>query len=159
MFNVKQTINSAKANAMQSLRDNAKQAIQVEKSGWTKAVQEQGLPVSEKPFEAPKFELLSPIKEVTSPEEQQIEAESQAKLAQAKADLEAEMARWRNVRTQTDQQWIKAQTQIMHPEQVQGAEPKREMIMPTSKQKGPSGAQAAAKAKQGSKEMGRQKSQ
>jgi hypothetical protein len=158
MFNPNQVIQSAKAKAMQLLRDNAKQVVQVEKSGWTKAAQEQGLPVSEKPFEAPKFDLLPPIKEVTTPEEQQIEAESQAKLARAKADLEAEMARWRSVRTQTDQQWVKSQEQLMHPEAMQGAQPAHKPIIETSKPKGPSGVQAATQAKKGSKEMGKQKS-
>lgn len=145
---------------MQSIRDNAKQAIKAETTGWTKAVQEQGLPVPAKPYEAPKFDLIAPPKQEVTPEDQQkIEAESQNALARAKAELEAEMAKWRNIRAQTTQEWVKGQTQIMHPEQAQGAEPKREIIIPTSKKTGPSGAQAATQAKKGSKEMGRQKSQ
>ncbi len=162
MFNLKQTINSAKASAMQSVRDQAKQ----QGAEWLNTVKKQGEMAAtgqvqpEQPKQSPMQEqkpepLFSNLKEVSPEEAKQLEQQSKIRLQR----LEEELQQLRMQRQQQMQQWVKGQQQIMHPEQQEGAQPAPKPIIETSKPKGPSGAQAATQAKKGSKEMGRQKSQ
>jgi hypothetical protein len=76
--------------------------------------------------------------------------------------LEEELRQLRLGRQQQDQEWQKQQMQIMNPEEFarsQGKEPpRREIIIPQSPRKGPSGQKRATQAKSGSREVGRNKS-
>lgn len=154
MFNLSKQVTGAKAKAMQTIRDDVKRG----KLNWIETAKQQGLPVSEKPFEAPKFELFPEIKEVSPEEKKQIEEQQQIRLQR----LEEELKQLRIGRQQTDQQWEKRQEEIMNPEEAARAAgkepPRREIIIPPPKPKGPSGAKRATQAKQGSREAGRQKS-
>lgn len=151
-------ITSSMAKAKQAFRDQVKQVAKEEKAGWVKSASEQGVPVAQQPFQAPKFELFPDIKPVSDEEKQQIEQSSQLRLQR----LEEELKQMRMQRQQQNQEWVKQQEQIMNPEEAAKAAgkepPRREIIIPTSKPKGPSGAKRATQAKQGSKEVGRQKS-
>ena len=162
MFNLNKPITSQMAKAQQAVRDSVKATIKNESTEFIKSAASQGVPVSEKPFEAPKFELFPEIKEVSPEEKQQIEQQSQIRLQR----LEEELKQLRLGRQQQDQQWVKQQEQIMHPEEAarqqalaEGKEPpRREIIIPTSKPKGPQMGKGPDKGKQGSRESGRQKS-
>lgn len=153
MFSPTKTISSATAKAMQTARDRVKQVASEEKAGWIKSASEQGVPVSEKPIEAPKFELFPEIKEVNEEEKKQIQEQSTIRLQK----LEEELKQIRMQRQQQTQEWVKQQEQIMNPEPPPGQE-KKPIIIPTSKPSGPNAQQMATQAKQGSREMGRQKS-
>jgi hypothetical protein len=158
MFNIQQKITSGTAKAMQAARDSVKQTIRDETKEFIKSASQQGVPVSEKPFEAPKFELFPEIKEVNEEERKQIQEQSSIRLQR----LEEELKQLRMQRQQTDQEWAKRQQEIMNPEDAARAAgqvpPRKEIIIPTSKPTGPNAQQAAVKAKQGSREVGRQKS-
>src|SRR5260221_8621195 len=155
MFNLNKPITSQMAKAKQAIRDQVKQTITQEKTEFIKSAASQGVPVSEKPFEAPKFELFPEIKEVSQEEKQQIEQQSQIRLQR----LEEELKQMRLGRQQDTQQWVKQQEQIMNPEQfareqaqAQGKEPpRREIIIPQSKPKGPRTGKGPDKGKQGSR--------
>ncbi len=159
MFNLGKSIKGNTAAGMQAMRNQLKQIAQEEKAGFTKAASEQGLPVSPKPFEAPKFELFPEVKEVSEEEKSQIEQQRQIKLQR----LEEELKQIRMQRVQTGEAWQKEQMEKMHPQEVQAAgqgkePPRRQISIPQSKPKGPNAAQAAMKQKQGSHETARQRS-
>jgi hypothetical protein len=158
MFNLNKPITGQMAKAKQAIRDSVKATIKNESTEFIKSAAAQGVPVSEKPFEAPKFELFPDLKPVSDEEKQQIEQQSQIRLQR----LEEELRQMRLGRQQDNQEWQKQQTQIMNPEEFarsQGKEPpRREIIIPTSPRKGPSGAKRATQGKTGSREAGRQKS-
>lgn len=142
---------TSSAHAIQRVRNDLKQTVKTETSEFIKSAQKQGVPVSEKPIEAPKFELFpAPEKEISDEEKKKIENESRSMLQK----LESELASVREQRKTRDQEWAKLQTQKMNPEEVPGKEqPKREIIIPKSK---PPIGMMAIKRKQGSREQGKQ---
>jgi len=164
MFNIKQSISSAKAKAIQTVRndikqqsaewlDTAKKQGEMVISGEVKPAQPQGAPQEQKPES-----LFSNLKQMSPEEQKTLEEQTKIRLQR----LEEELKQYRMQRQQRDQEWVKQQTQIMNPEEAAKAAgqapPKREVIMPTSKPKGPNAGEMARKQKSGSREVGKQRS-
>lgn len=157
MFKSGQTITGAFGKAQAAIRDHAKQVAREQSSEFLKSISRQGEIATTGHVQSEKPSLVPQVDEVSEEEKKKIESDSNSMLAR----LEAELAQLRNVRQKELEDWQKAQFEKMHPEEVakaQGINPKKDIIIPTSKPKGPNAAQAAVKAKQGSRETTKQRS-
>ena len=84
---------------------------------------------------------------------EELKKQEQAKLAELRQRLDAEMQKARQVRQETTQQYMQTVDQQMQGEQPEENEPQAPMEVPSSIQRGP----AAVQAKKGTKEMGKMK--